>query len=125
MLHVTPSSENRRAFDRWAITQRVRTSSSNTFAVPDELFETIPEDVLVDAKVDGQPYVASSSSSFVPSAVETITLSSDDGDDDADDDADSEETVVDEADIEDEDDDDDDDDEEIESAPQRATVVPF
>lgn len=58
-MHVTPTSVNRRDFARWAIANRVRTSSSNTFDVPDDLFVAIPAAVLDGALINGQPYVPS------------------------------------------------------------------
>jgi hypothetical protein len=66
LLLIAPTSANRREFARWAISKRVSTRSSNTFAVPDKLFETIPEQVLVGATVNGQPYVSNGTAHAEP-----------------------------------------------------------
>lgn len=57
MIRVTPDGSKRREFARWAVRHRVNTVTSVTFGVPDDLFPEIPDELLVRAKVDGQPYV--------------------------------------------------------------------
>jgi len=57
MIRVTPDGSKRREFARWAVRHRVNTVTSVTFGVPDDLFPEIPDELLVGARVDGQPYV--------------------------------------------------------------------
>ncbi len=57
MIRVTPDGSKRREFARWAVRHRVNTVTSVTFSVPDDLFPEIPDELLVGARVDGQPYV--------------------------------------------------------------------
>ena len=53
IIQVQPTPANRKAFARWAVSHRVRTQSSNTFAVPEHLLTEIPEELLHGAMVDG------------------------------------------------------------------------
>ena len=58
LVRVTPSAENRKEFAKWAVRNRVRTVTSNSFGVPVALFTEIDEALLVGAIVDGQPWVS-------------------------------------------------------------------
>ncbi|CAM5301816.1 hypothetical protein AB0F92_22740 [Kitasatospora aureofaciens] len=59
MIRVQPAAARIRAFAQWAIAQdpKVRTVSTHEFAVPAERFAEAPEDILLGALVEGQPYV--------------------------------------------------------------------
>ncbi|MER6557892.1 hypothetical protein ABT300_09015 [Streptomyces sp. NPDC001027] len=58
MIRVQPAPEVRVAFARWAVAQRpkVRTYSTNEFAVPPALFTWAPEELLIGSVVDGHRY---------------------------------------------------------------------
>ncbi|MGA5497703.1 hypothetical protein ACPCSP_25400 [Streptomyces cinereoruber] len=59
-IHVQPAVQHRQAFARWAVSQnpKLRTVGPSTFAVPEDLFTGMPEDILIGALVDGQRYVS-------------------------------------------------------------------
>ncbi|MBA9005949.1 hypothetical protein [Thermomonospora cellulosilytica] len=59
VIRVQPAAQRRRDFARWAVSQtpKIRTVSPHEFAVPADLFEHVPEELLLDARVEGQPYV--------------------------------------------------------------------
>ncbi|PWI15963.1 hypothetical protein DI272_18685 [Streptomyces sp. Act143] len=59
-ITVRPAPQRRVDFARWAVTQdpKLRTVSPSDFAVPNELFTTMPEQLLIGAVVDGHPYVS-------------------------------------------------------------------
>lgn len=59
MIKIWPRRDLRCDFARWGAPLGVRTVSTTEFAVPDRLIPAIPEELLVGALVDGQPYVAS------------------------------------------------------------------
>lgn len=55
---VKPAPHNRKAFATWSRRYpTIRTKDPTTFAVPGPLFRAIPENVLFEATIDGQPYV--------------------------------------------------------------------
>lgn len=60
MIHIRPASDRRVDFAVWAVRQRpkVRTTTPDTFAVPDELFIDVPEPLLIGALVNGHRYVS-------------------------------------------------------------------
>ncbi|MYR63708.1 hypothetical protein GTY54_48425 [Streptomyces sp. SID625] len=59
-IRVQPAPDKRRNFARWATAQdpKVRTVSSQHFAVPHFLFTDMPEPLLIGATVDGHVYVS-------------------------------------------------------------------
>ncbi|MFD0208933.1 hypothetical protein ACFVH9_07335 [Streptomyces hirsutus] len=59
-IHVQPVREVRVDFARWAVAQtpKVRTVSTQAFAVPSDLFSGMPERLLIGAFVDGHRYVS-------------------------------------------------------------------
>ena len=66
IIEVKPGRDRRGAFARWAIRYQVRTVSSTSFGVPERLLDRMPEDLLVGALVDGQPYVSASTDTGTP-----------------------------------------------------------
>lgn len=60
MIEIQPTQAQRRAFASWAVAQvpKIRTSGSNTFAVPAALFTEAPEEILIGSVVDGHRYVS-------------------------------------------------------------------
>ncbi|MFD8774476.1 hypothetical protein [Streptomyces sp. NPDC059916] len=60
LIHVEPAPEARIALARWAVTQtpKVATVGPNTFAIPADLFSSVPEAALIGAHVDGHRYVS-------------------------------------------------------------------
>ncbi|MGY4744150.1 hypothetical protein [Streptomyces sp. ATMOS53] len=58
LIRVQPTPELRVAFARWAVAQtpKVRTCSTNEFAVPPALFTYAPEELLIGSIVDGHRY---------------------------------------------------------------------
>ncbi|MET9462433.1 hypothetical protein ABZY05_46800 [Streptomyces canus] len=58
-ITVQPAQAQRIDFARWAVAQdpKVRTVSPQAFAVPNDLFTYMPEQLLVGAIVDGHAYV--------------------------------------------------------------------
>ncbi len=59
-IDVQPAADQRQAFARWAVAQtpKIRTVSQDSFAVPADLFDLAPEEVLTGALVDGRPYIS-------------------------------------------------------------------
>ncbi|MEU9576303.1 hypothetical protein [Streptomyces chilikensis] len=59
MIPVRPDRLLRVEFARWAVAQtpKIRTVSTDTFAVPPHLYPEIPEHLLVGAVVEGEVYV--------------------------------------------------------------------
>lgn len=59
LIRVRPAVELRREFAGWAVAQtpKLRTVSESEFGVPADLFPAVPEELLVGALIDGQPYV--------------------------------------------------------------------
>lgn len=59
-VEIQPATPQRRAFAQWARSQdpRIETASATTSRVPVALFTSIPEEILVGAKIDGTPYRA-------------------------------------------------------------------
>lgn len=57
---VEPARTRRVPFARWAVAQdpKVRTASATSFAVPAHLFTHMPEELLIDSRVDGHDYVS-------------------------------------------------------------------
>ncbi|WP_439082067.1 C2H2-type zinc finger protein [Streptomyces sp. WL006] len=60
MIEVWPATEQRQAFARYAVLQKPkwRTVSPVSFAVPVDLFTTVPEELLIGSTVDGHRYVS-------------------------------------------------------------------
>ncbi|GAA2946065.1 MULTISPECIES: C2H2-type zinc finger protein [Streptomyces] len=60
MITIRPTPALRRAFAKWAVAQRpkIRTVSTAEFAVPDDLFVDVPEELLIGSVVDGHRYVS-------------------------------------------------------------------
>ncbi|WNI20273.1 hypothetical protein [Actinacidiphila sp. ITFR-21] len=60
MIHVQPAQEMRVDFAVWAVAQtpKIRTVSTNSFAVPPRLFVEVPEEILIGALVNGHRYVS-------------------------------------------------------------------
>jgi hypothetical protein len=60
LIHVEPAPETRIALARWAVAQtpKVGTVGPNTFAIPSDLFTSVPEAVLIGARVGGHRYVS-------------------------------------------------------------------
>ncbi|MEU7093021.1 hypothetical protein [Kitasatospora aureofaciens] len=58
-IHVKPAPGLLRPFAQWAVAQnqKLRTTGPSEFAVPASLFPAVPEELLLGALVDGQPYV--------------------------------------------------------------------
>ncbi|WP_051710141.1 hypothetical protein [Streptomyces sp. NRRL S-350] len=58
-LSIQPAAELRQPFAAWAVAQRpkLRTVGPSSFGVPAALFADVPEELLLGALVDGQPYV--------------------------------------------------------------------
>ena len=58
MIEVQPAPAVLRDFARWATAQtpKVRTVSTHAFAVPEDLFVQVPEELLIGALVDGHRY---------------------------------------------------------------------
>lgn len=60
MIRVRPSKENRKEFAKWAVANKVKTVTSNDFHVPANIFNKIPEKLLLNSLVDSLPYVPDS-----------------------------------------------------------------
>ncbi|MFC8723761.1 hypothetical protein [Streptomyces bacillaris] len=60
LLQIQPTAAQRRAFAQWGVAQtpKVRTVSTNVFAVPADLFVDMPEELLIGALIDGHRYVS-------------------------------------------------------------------
>ncbi|MFE0545198.1 hypothetical protein [Streptomyces sp. NPDC058891] len=60
LIRVQPIRAHLVDFARWAVAQtpKVRTVSTNTFAVPPHLFTHMPETLLIGSIVDGHRYVS-------------------------------------------------------------------
>lgn len=60
LIHVQPTTANRRAFARWAVAQtpKIGTIGLFVFGVPPHLFVEAPEHLLIGAIVDGHRYVS-------------------------------------------------------------------
>ncbi|MGW6391216.1 hypothetical protein ACWFR1_12105 [Streptomyces sp. NPDC055103] len=60
LLRIQPAAERRRDFARWAVSQtpKLRTASTNEFAVPAALFVDAPEEILIGSLVNGHRYVS-------------------------------------------------------------------
>lgn len=60
MIEVQPTPEQRRAFATWAVRQKPkwRTVSPTSFAVPEDRFIDLPEELLIGSLVDGHRYVS-------------------------------------------------------------------
>ncbi|MGW2074262.1 hypothetical protein ACWCPK_38500 [Streptomyces sp. NPDC001953] len=60
LIRVQPTRARLIDFARWAVAQtpKVRTVSTNTFAVPQHLFTDMPEPLLIGSIVDGHRYVS-------------------------------------------------------------------
>ncbi|MFE9127813.1 hypothetical protein ACFYOF_20800 [Streptomyces sp. NPDC007148] len=60
LIRVRPIRARLVDFARWAVAQtpKVRTVSTNTFAVPLHLFTHMPETLLIDSIVDGHRYIS-------------------------------------------------------------------
>lgn len=60
LIRVQPTRARLIDFARWAVAQtpKVRTVSTNTFAVPQHLFTDMPEPLLIGSIVDGHHYVS-------------------------------------------------------------------
>lgn len=61
-LTIEPPAEGMMPFAKWAIKHNINTVSADSFGVPVHLFSSIPEDLLVGAIVNDQPYVPASPS---------------------------------------------------------------
>lgn len=59
VIRIRPAARRRRDFAAWAVVQtpKVRTCSEAEFAVPAHLVPQLPEELLVGALVEGQPYM--------------------------------------------------------------------
>ncbi|MFF7143466.1 hypothetical protein ACFZB5_19835 [Streptomyces nodosus] len=59
-IRIHPTRARLIDFARWAVAQtpKVRTVSTNTFAVPQHLFTDMPEPLLIGSIVDGHHYVS-------------------------------------------------------------------
>ncbi|MTE20284.1 hypothetical protein F0L17_14435 [Streptomyces sp. TRM43335] len=60
IIRIEPAPARRRAFAAWAVAQepKVRTCSATEFAVPADLYASMPEDILIGSTVDGHRYVS-------------------------------------------------------------------
>jgi hypothetical protein len=81
---VTPARSRRRDFARWAAKHRVRTYSSNSFKLPDDLIAVIPEDLLIGSQVDGQFYTPSSGNTSPMGDISGVVAQSSGSDDNGD-----------------------------------------